>query len=111
MKRLFAVAFLLAAALEPASAQQIDLGALAGQANGATVGYIIQLFGLLPEFSGKGLGKWLLVEAVERAWSLGASRVWLHTCTLDSPAALPNYLARGFKPFRTERYEVEGVRD
>lgn len=51
MKRLFAVAFLLAAALEPASAQQIDLGALAGQANGATVGYIIQLFGLLTVLS------------------------------------------------------------
>jgi len=33
--------------------------------------------------------------------------VWLHTCTLDSPNALPNYRARGFRPYRTERYETE----
>jgi hypothetical protein len=26
----------------------------------------------------------------------------LHTCTLDSPRALPNYRARGLRPFRTE---------
>ncbi|BCH23150.1 flagellar type III secretion system pore protein FliP [Mesorhizobium sp. L-8-3] len=51
MKRLFAVALLFAISLEPASAQQIDLGALAGQADGATVGYIIQLFGLLTVLS------------------------------------------------------------
>ena len=64
-------------------------------------------FGLLPEFIGRGLGKHLLTTAVERAWAEGAARVWLHTCTLDSPRALPNYLARGFTPFREERYGVE----
>jgi len=42
----------------------------------------------------------MLSAAAERAWSLGASRVWLHTCTLDYPIALPNYLARGFVKFR-----------
>jgi GNAT superfamily N-acetyltransferase len=68
----------------------------------------IVLFGLLPPFAGRGLGRWLLVDAVDRAWSLEASRVWLHTCTLDSAAALPNYLSRGFKPFRTEQYQVAG---
>jgi hypothetical protein len=31
-------------------------------------------------------------------------RVWLHTCTLDHPAALPNYLKRGFRPIREEVY-------
>ena len=67
----------------------------------------IVLFGLLAEFAGRGLGKWLLADAVERAWSLGADRVWLHTCTLDSPAAIPNYLARGFRPYATEEYEIE----
>ena len=41
------IALALLVAIEPAAAQQIDLGAIAGQANGATVGYIIQLFGLL----------------------------------------------------------------
>lgn len=57
-------------------------------------------FGLLPEFIGQGLGGLLLTKAVERAWEEGASRVWLHTCTLDHPSALRNYLARGFRVFR-----------
>ena len=59
-------------------------------------------FGLLPEFIGQGLGKHLLSVAVEQAFERGARRLWLHTCTLDNPAALPNYLKRGFVPFRTE---------
>ncbi|HLG15715.1 MAG TPA: GNAT family N-acetyltransferase [Blastocatellia bacterium] len=64
----------------------------------------IAYFGLLPEFIGRGLGKYLLSFAVERAFADGARRVWLHTCTLDDPAAMPNYLKRGFKPFKEERY-------
>jgi GNAT superfamily N-acetyltransferase len=64
----------------------------------------IAYFGLVPAYVGRGLGKYLLTRAVEEAWKLGASRVWLHTCTLDHPSALPNYLARGFTPFRTETY-------
>jgi GNAT superfamily N-acetyltransferase len=63
-------------------------------------------FGLLPEYVGRGLGKHLLSAAVERAFESGASRVWLHTCTRDHPAALPNYLARGFVPFKSEIYEA-----
>ena len=64
----------------------------------------IAYFGLLPEFIGRGLGKHLLTCATQQAWADGANRVWLHTCTLDDPAALPNYLKRGFKPFKTETY-------
>jgi hypothetical protein len=30
--------------------------------------------------------------------------VILNTCTLDSPRALPNYLARGFTIVREDRY-------
>lgn len=67
----------------------------------------IAYFGLMPQFIGRGLGKHLLTSAVEQAWADGANRVWLHTCTLDDPAALPNYLKRGFKSFKTEKYEVE----
>jgi len=64
-------------------------------------------FGLMPKFLGRGLGKHLLTCATEKAWTLGANRVWLHTCTLDDRAALPNYLKRGFKPFKNEKYTVE----
>jgi GNAT superfamily N-acetyltransferase len=67
----------------------------------------IVYFGLVRAAQGQGLGKWLLTRAVEEAWAMGANRVWLHTCTLDSPAALPNYQARGFVPYRTETYTVD----
>lgn len=66
----------------------------------------IAYLGLIPDYIGRGLGKQLLTGAVKCAWSLGASRVWLHTCTLDYEAALPNYLARGFVKFREEEFEV-----
>ena len=44
----------------------------------------------------------MLTDAIDRAWVFGTQRVWLHTCTLDHPAALGNYLARGFKVFKEE---------
>ena len=64
-------------------------------------------FGLFPKFIGRGLGKHLLTCAVEQAWADGANRVWLHTCTLDDKAAMPNYLSRGFRPFKSEEYSVD----
>ena len=64
-------------------------------------------FGLLPEFMGQGLGRKLLSDAVTAAFGLGARRVWLHTCSLDDPKALPNYLARGFRAFKSETYTIE----
>jgi GNAT superfamily N-acetyltransferase len=70
-------------------------------------GVEIAYLGLLPEFFGRGWGKYLLEQAVRQAWATGASRVWLHTCTLDHPAALPNYLQRGFRPVREEVYVTE----
>jgi len=67
----------------------------------------IAYFGLLPEFVGRGWGGYLLTRAVETAWELRPERVWLHTCTLDHPAALPNYVKRGFRPVREEVYTAE----
>ena len=67
----------------------------------------IVYFGLAPAFVGRGFGKHLLASAAQAAWAFGAERVWLHTCTLDSPAALPNYIARGFEPFKVETYDAK----
>jgi GNAT superfamily N-acetyltransferase len=53
-------------------------------------------FGLMPEFIGQGLGKYFLNWTIQRAWSYQPKRFWLHTCTLDHPRALPNYLRAGF---------------
>ena len=63
-------------------------------------------FGLLPEFVGKGLGGALLSFAINEAWKFNPERVWVHTCSLDHPAALANYKARGFKIYRTETVEI-----
>jgi ribosomal protein S18 acetylase RimI-like enzyme len=66
----------------------------------------IAYFGLLPAFTGQGLGKFMLTTAVERAWARGANRVWLHTSSLDHSSALSNYLARGFSIWKQETYDV-----
>lgn len=62
----------------------------------------IAYFGLLPAFHGRGYGGALLTSAIEEAWRMQAVRVWVHTCTLDHPAALANYQARGMKIYHTE---------
>ena len=62
-------------------------------------------FGLLPAFIGRGLGPRLLDAVLRRAWALGPRRVWVHTCSLDGPAALPTYQRRGMTVYdeRTEQ--------
>ncbi len=58
-------------------------------------------FGLLPTILGQGLGKELLSAAIECAWQGRPSRIWLSTCSMDHPRALPNYEAAGFTIFKT----------
>jgi GNAT superfamily N-acetyltransferase len=62
----------------------------------------LALFGLMPEFIGQGLGRYFLRWAIDRAWSYGPRRFWLHTDTKDHPAALPNYLKAGFAVYKEE---------
>ncbi|HEX5818455.1 MAG TPA: GNAT family N-acetyltransferase [Gemmatimonadales bacterium] len=67
----------------------------------------IAYFGLMPWAIGRGLGRWLLEAAIAEAWRDGPTRIWLHTCTLDHPAALPNYLGRGFTVTHREQIVQE----
>jgi GNAT superfamily N-acetyltransferase len=60
----------------------------------------LSYFGLVPELAGKGHGRWLMAEAMTRAWVKGIARVWVHTCTLDHPSALNFYRAQGFAAVR-----------
>ena len=60
----------------------------------------LAFIGLVPELSGKGHGRWLLAEAVSRAWRDRITRVHVHTCSLDHPAALSAYRRAGFTPFK-----------
>lgn len=60
-------------------------------------------FGLTEAFIGRGLGGYLLSEAIRKAWDWhGTRRVWVHTCTLDHPSALKNYQARGMTIYKEE---------
>ncbi len=68
----------------------------------------IAYIGLDQRVLGRRLGGWLVTQAVHTAFAWDAVRVWLHTCTLDAPAALPNYLARGFLITRAETYHTTG---
>lgn len=67
----------------------------------------IAYFGIAREFFGRGLGGHLLSVGIERAWAMGAQRVWVHTCSLDHPAALANYRARGMTIYQEETAEKE----
>ena len=62
----------------------------------------IAYLGILDEYYGKGLGGYLLSEAIKISFSKGSLRVWVHTCSLDHKNALKNYLARGMKIFKSE---------
>lgn len=62
----------------------------------------IAYFGVLKEYQNKKLGSYLLSEAIKISFSIGTSRVWVHTCSLDHKNALNNYLSRGMKIFKSE---------
>ena len=63
----------------------------------------ISYFGIFKEFFGKGIGGYLLTDAILTSFNQKINKVWVHTCTLDHPNALKNYLARGMKIFKTEK--------
>jgi GNAT superfamily N-acetyltransferase len=60
----------------------------------------ITSFALFSEAMGKGLGRALMANVLNRAWIGSTTRVWLHTCNLDSPAALMFYMKCGFRPYK-----------
>jgi GNAT superfamily N-acetyltransferase len=59
----------------------------------------ISYFGLTSKIVGTGIGRWLMNRAIARAWEKPISRFWVHTCTVDHPAALDFYRRSGFVPY------------
>ncbi|WP_411820401.1 GNAT family N-acetyltransferase [Hyphococcus formosus] len=57
----------------------------------------IKFFGLAPDFTGLGLGRYFFTNVLDLAWSRAPQCLKLETCTLDHPAALPLYQKFGFK--------------
>jgi GNAT superfamily N-acetyltransferase len=60
----------------------------------------LAFFGLVPEAIGTGAGRLLMNEAVRRAFRQKIRRFFVHTCSLDHPAALTFYMRSGFVPYR-----------
>ncbi len=63
--------------------------------------------GLVPDFLGRGLGRFLLDWTVRHAFARGATRLEVDTCDLDHPRALATYEALGFQAYdRAESFET-----
>ena len=60
----------------------------------------LAFLGLVPGLIGQGAGRLLMNEAISRAFAEPIERFFVHTCTLDSPEALPFYIRSGFSPYR-----------
>ena len=82
-------------------------------ANGSPAGYYeldfsvpastsLVYFGLMAQWTGRGIGPWLLGSAISEGFARGAEFLTLNTCTLDHPAALPLYQRLGFRPVGEE---------
>jgi GNAT superfamily N-acetyltransferase len=59
----------------------------------------LAFFGLARDAIGKGLGRALIDEGISMAWAEPITRLWVHTCTFDSPDALPFYIRSGFTAY------------
>jgi len=63
-------------------------------------------FGLFEDYFGKGVGGYALTTAIVKSFEKKINRIWVHTCTLDHPNAIKNYLARGMKIFKEENLNI-----
>ena len=70
----------------------------------------LSFFGVTAKLIGSGAGRWLMNRALELMWSRPVARVWVHTCTLDHPAAVAFYQRSGFCPFRRQVEIVDDPR-
>jgi GNAT superfamily N-acetyltransferase len=80
-----------------ADGQEIGLLELDRRVAGAVE---IAFFGLIDEATGTGAARFLMQKAMRLAWTSGVNRIWLHTCSLDHPSAVPFYVKSGFKPYK-----------
>lgn len=89
------------------------------QAGGETIGLVdldrrragaveIAIFGVVPKAVGTGAARYLMDAALRHAFRPDVSRVWLHTCTFDHPAAIRFYLKAGFRAYK---YAIEVMDD
>ncbi|KZB54327.1 MULTISPECIES: GNAT family N-acetyltransferase [Thalassospira] len=71
----------------------------------------LHYMGLIPDFIGKGYGKYLLNWAIDTAWGLKPQRITVNTCSLDHPSALGAYQKAGFGVYDQRTDIVDDPRD
>jgi GNAT superfamily N-acetyltransferase len=59
----------------------------------------LAFFGLVRSAIGHGAGRFLMEQAITRAWARPIRRFWVHTCSFDHPSALAFYQRAGFRPY------------
>jgi GNAT superfamily N-acetyltransferase len=59
----------------------------------------LAFFGLVREAIGQGAGRYLMDQAITRAWARPIRRFWVHTCSFDHPGAVDFYRRSGFRPY------------
>ncbi len=67
-------------------------------------------FGLMPEFIGRGFGRYLLRWTVDQAWMRHPKRLWTHTCNFDHPRVLGLYQRMGFVAYRQKTTVIDDPR-
>ncbi len=70
----------------------------------------VAYFGLIPEFIGRGLGRYLLDWGLNEAWREHPQRVWVHSCNHDHPKAIAVYQRAGFVPYKQETVRIDDPR-
>ena len=57
-------------------------------------------FGVIPQEIGTGTAHLLMDALLSDTLARGTTRIWLHTCTFDHPAAVPFYKRHGFQAYK-----------
>lgn len=70
----------------------------------------IAFLGVVPQFTGRGFGPYILSWAVDAAWQHRPRRLTVDTCTLDHPKAFAMYQRAGFVPYRQETKSIDDPR-
>ena len=71
----------------------------------------LAFFGLYPEYVGKGLGRMLLGQALNRLHEKSPEMILVNTCDLDHDAARPLYESCGFRRCKTVKQIIDDPRD
>ena len=87
----------LALRARPGGSEDIGLLELDFRRSGACE---LAFLGVVPEAIGSGAGRFLIGQAIARAFARPIGRLWVHTCTLDHPDALGFYRRAGFRPYK-----------